>query len=154
MNQSAHHAKRQVGRSFLVRIMSEEAISRVLFPASVTLCGITIIHLWVLVAQYLLRPTRKLGRAALKRFPIWSCSGWGLPSFPSRPGNWCALTAPFHPYLARWAHPSLTRRYLFCGTFLRITTTPCYGAPCSAELGLSSRIKRLCQKCGRSFGLL
>jgi hypothetical protein len=76
----------------------EPAISRVLFPVSVTLHGTTIIHLWVLVAQHLLRPTRKLGRAILKRSPIWSCSRWGLPSFPGHPGNWCALTAPFHPY--------------------------------------------------------
>jgi len=29
---------------------------------------------------------------------IWSCSEWGLPSFPCHHGNWCALTAPFHPY--------------------------------------------------------
>jgi len=82
--------------------MPEQAISRVLFSVSVTLYGTTIIHLRVLVAQDLLRPTRKLGRAALKCFPIWSCSGWGLPSFPSHPGNWCALTAPFHPYPVRW----------------------------------------------------
>ena len=27
------------------------------------------------------------------------CSGWGLPSRPSHPGRWCALTAPFHPCL-------------------------------------------------------
>ena len=52
------------------------------------------------VARHLLRPTRKLGRAALKRFPIWSCTGWGLHSFPGHPENWCALTAPFHPYPA------------------------------------------------------
>ena len=30
---------------------------------------------------------------------IWPCSGWGLPSRPGHPGRWCALTAPFHPYL-------------------------------------------------------
>ena len=29
----------------------------------------------------------------------WPCSGWGLPSRPGHPGRWCALTAPFHPYL-------------------------------------------------------
>jgi hypothetical protein len=28
----------------------------------------------------------------------WPCSGRGLPSQPGRPGCWCALTAPFHPY--------------------------------------------------------
>jgi len=31
--------------------------------------------------------------------PVWPCSGWGLPSRPGRPGRWCALTAPLHPYL-------------------------------------------------------
>ena len=36
----------------------------------------------------------------------------------------------------------LTERYLFCGTFLRVTTTPCYGAPCPLELGLSSRVRQ------------
>jgi len=82
--------------------MSERAISRVLFSVSVTLYGTTIIHLRALVAQHLLRPTRKLRRATFIRFPIWSCSGWGLPSFPDHPGNWCALTAPFHPYPVRW----------------------------------------------------
>ena len=29
----------------------------------------------------------------------WPCSEWGLPSRPGHPGRWCALTAPFHPYL-------------------------------------------------------
>jgi len=61
---------------------------------------ITIIHLWMPVAGHLLRPTRELKRAALKRSSIWSCTGWGLQSFPGHPGNWCALTAPFHPYPA------------------------------------------------------
>jgi hypothetical protein len=31
--------------------------------------------------------------------PFRPCSGWGLPSRPGHPGRWCALTAPFHPYL-------------------------------------------------------
>ena len=32
--------------------------------------------------------------------PIWSCSGWGLPSPRLLPAARCALTAPFHPYPA------------------------------------------------------
>jgi len=32
------------------------------------------------------------------RVPIWSCSGWGLPSPRLLPAARCALTAPFHPY--------------------------------------------------------
>ena len=50
------------------------------------------------VAEHLLRPTLELGRAALKRSSIWSCTEWGLHSFSDHPENWCALTAPFHPY--------------------------------------------------------
>jgi len=82
--------------------MPEQVISRVLFSVMVTLYGTTIIHLRVMLAQYLLRPTRRLGRATLRCLPIRSCSRWGLPSFPGHPGNWCALTTPFHPYPLRW----------------------------------------------------
>jgi hypothetical protein len=33
----------------------------------------------------------------LARFPIWSCSRWGLPCRRVLPPARCALTAPFHP---------------------------------------------------------
>ena len=46
------------------------------------------------------RPTRK-HRGPRLRFPTWSCSGWGLPSRSVLPPARCALTAPFHPYLAK-----------------------------------------------------
>ena len=81
-------------------------------PGSGYPCRATIIHLWVPVARHLLRPTRELGRATLKRSPIWSCTGWGLPSFPGHPRNWCALTAPFHPYPAP-NHPVWYRAVYF-----------------------------------------
>ncbi|GEM_PF-6444876 len=48
------------------------------------------------------RPTWGLLRCGAGGQPkshAWPCSGWGLPSRPSHPGRWCALTAPFHPYL-------------------------------------------------------
>ena len=45
----------------------------------------------------LLRPTRKR-RGPRHCFPIWSCSGWGLPCRSVLPPARCALTAPFHPY--------------------------------------------------------
>ena len=77
-----------------------------------------------------------IGRAALERSPIWSCTGWGLHSFPGRPENWCALTAPFHPY------PACAGRYTFCCTFLRVAATPRYGAPCPVVFGLSSSLKK------------
>jgi len=76
-----------------------QPISRILFPSGVTpdkggdhssmdaRCRAPL-------ATY---PGTRTGRP--KRSPIWSCTGWGLHSFPGHPGNWCALTAPFHPYL-------------------------------------------------------
>ncbi len=76
----------------------EPPISRILSPVRVTPNRVTIIHLWMPVARHLLRPTLELERAALKRSSIWSCTGWGLHSFSGHPKNWCALTAPFHPY--------------------------------------------------------
>ena len=83
---------------------------------------------------------------------IWSCSGWGLPSFQCHHWNWCALTAPFHPYHGTacgpaagrmatgnvWPWCTLAGRFVFCGTFLRVTPTGRYPAPCSMEPGLSS----------------
>src|SRR6185436_1505760 len=62
-------------------------------------------------------------RRATSSSPIRSFSGWGLPSRRRRRLRWCALTAPFHPYLrlapkavcsllhfpwdrSRWALPS------------------------------------------------
>jgi len=79
---------------------SEQSISRILCPMWVAPDRVTIIHLWMPVARHLLRPTRELERAVLKCSPIWSCTEWGLQSFSGHPENWCALTAPFHPYPA------------------------------------------------------
>ena len=45
--------------------------------------------------------SRACAREGESLLPVWSCSGWGLPSRPSHLGRWCALTAPFHPYHAR-----------------------------------------------------
>ena len=113
------------------------SISRILFPPPVARRRAMIIHLRMTVACHLLRPTRKLGRAVLKHFPIWSCTGWGLPSFSGHPENWCALTAPFHPCLD--TPGGIHRRSALCCTFLHVTVTPRYGASCPAVFGLSSR---------------
>ncbi len=50
--------------------------------------------------------------------PVWPCSVWGLPSQPSYPDRWCALTAPFHPYLWLVAQPigGLFSVALSCGS--------------------------------------
>ena len=58
------------------------------------------------IACRLQQPTRKwMANQTSSRdaetplLPVWPCSRWGLPSQPSHLGCWCALTAPFHPYL-------------------------------------------------------
>ena len=80
------------------KIRSDQPVSRILYPCTVTRCRGNDHSSRMHVAVHLKQPTRKLGRAALKRFSIWSCTGRGLPSFSSHLENWCALTAPFHPY--------------------------------------------------------
>jgi len=57
-----------------------------------------IIHLRIEITLDLKRPTRRPWAGHPYRPPIWSCSGWGLPSYPGHPGYWWALTPPFHPY--------------------------------------------------------
>ena len=57
----------------------------------------------------------------------WSCSRWGLPSRAGCPVRWCALTAPFHPYLCAGCPGH--RRSVFCGTVLRVTPTGISPAP-------------------------
>ncbi len=89
------------------------------------------------VARRVERPTRKLGQAALGRFPIWSCSMRGLPC----PGHHCPGGALL-PHLFTLTAPRRERRSVFCGTFLPVTRTGRYPAHCLLEFGLSSRSRR------------
>jgi hypothetical protein len=61
----------------------------------------------------------------------------GFTELPRSPGNWCALTAPFHPYPAD-ARDGRRGRSALCCTFLHVAATPRYGAPCPVVFGLSS----------------
>ncbi len=80
-----------------------------------------------------------IGRATLKRLPIWPCSGRGLPCpGTSRPRRW-ALTPPFHPC----PHPLPKRgggrwRSILCGTFQGLPPLGFPRAACPAESGPSS----------------
>ena len=58
--------------------------------------------------------------------------GFTLPQL--LPAARCALTAPFHPY----RRPKSRRRYIFCGTFRRLSPPRRYLALCPVEPGLSS----------------
>ncbi len=87
------------------------------------------------VATGLERRNPEARAGPLKRFPIPACTGWGLPCGPRcrRPGE--LLPHAFHPHRAAEA----ARQFAFCGTFLGVTPTRRYLAPCPVELGLSSR---------------
>ena len=94
---------------------------------------------WTCVATRLERPTRGHARATrrslscMPSYLVLLRVGFALPLM--LPSARCALTAPFHPYLP--LQPRV-RRYVFCGTFRRLTPPRRYLAPCPAEPGLSS----------------
>ncbi len=116
--------------------MPEQVISRVLFPVSVTLNGIMAIHL-------------------VQPLPAGSSDIPGdsdgppsnVPLLGLAPGGVCRASAvtngavssylTFSP-LPHQTNKPLKGRYIFCGTFLPVAGTPCYGAPCPVEPGLSS----------------
>jgi len=89
-----------------------------------------IIHLDWKSPSSLKQPTRKR-RGPRHGFPIWSCSGWGLPC------RFCyhkrGALLPHHFTLT-----SLGWRYTFCCTGRGLAPPRRYLAPCPAEPGLSS----------------
>ncbi len=64
--------------------------------------------------------------------------GFTLPRL--LPNARCALTTPFHPYLKQLKplRALMCRRYIFCGTFRRLSPPRRYLALYSSEPGLSS----------------
>jgi len=107
---------------------TKRVISRILFLINEAM----IISLWMPVARHLLQPTRRHGRAALTRLPIWSCSEWGLPC-PAchHPGG---ELLPRRCTLTQY----LPGRFVFCGTNPPVTRRSRYEPSCPAEFGLSS----------------
>lgn len=91
------------------------------------------------VTGALKRPTRTHRASSPQTRPVWPCSGWGLPSRSGHPERWWSLTPPFHPYRQTvFQADHRHRRFLFCGTGLRVSPSGRYPPPCSAEPGLSS----------------
>ncbi len=75
------------------------------------------------------------GQLASSLIPsLFGLAAGGVYQANQSPGFWCALTAPFHPCQAH------ARWFVFCGTFLRVSPTGRYPAPCSTQLGLSSDV--------------
>ncbi len=106
-------------RQRLIQRNMERAISRILYPVN----GAMIISLGFRSPGLSSDLPENLGRAALKRFPIWSCSGWGLPCLSCHHESGELL--PRHFTLT----PPEAGRYLFCGTFprslgVRVTNHP------------------------------
>ena len=52
--------------------------------------------------------------------PAWSCFRRGLPSRTGHPIRWCALTAPFHPYLVKASSRQAPRGTLTFGGLLSV----------------------------------
>ena len=87
------------------------------------------------ITRGLVRPTRELGRAIL-----------GVLLFGLAPGGVYLASSVTtgagellpHPFTLTVANNGFPRRFTFCGTFLPVTGTGRYPAPCPVELGLSS----------------
>ena len=93
-----------------------------------------IIHLDRKSPSGLKQPTRKR-RGPRHGFPIWSCSGWGLPCRCCYQPRGALLPHHFTLTSRGW-------RYTFCCTGRGLTSPRRYLAPCPAEPGLSSSSQR------------
>ena len=71
---------------------------------------------------------REAGGTGALHLPIWPCSAWGLPC-PLRCRRGGALL-PHRFTLTVRSRKGTERRFLFCGTFLRVAATGCYPACC------------------------
>ena len=107
----------------------ESRSRRVSQPVSRVLSRI-IIHLDRESPPGLEQPTRKR-RGPRHCFPIWSCSGWGLPCRFRYRKRGALLPHPFTLTSRGW-------RFAFCCTGRRLAPPRRYLAPCPAEPGLSS----------------
>ncbi len=83
------------------------------------------------------QPTRKR-RGPRHCFPIWSCSGWGLPCHDCYQPRGALLPHHFTLTRRRIARQRYAGRYTFCCTGRRLAPPRRYLAPCPAEPGLSS----------------
>ncbi len=85
-------------------------------------------------------PESRMGHTSLPQvsgIPIWSCSRWGFPCHDCYQS--CGALLPHHFTLTYFVSKLKdSRRYIFCGTFRRLSPPRHYLAPCPMEPGLSS----------------
>jgi len=87
------------------------------------------------ITRGLQRPTRELERAALNALLFGLAPGGVCRASDVTIGAGELLP---HRFTLTTENQSFPWRFVFCGTFLPVTGTGCYPAPCPAELGLSS----------------
>jgi hypothetical protein len=87
------------------------------------------------ITRGLTRPTRELGRATLGALLFGLAPGGVYLASNVTTGAGELLP---HPFTLTVGNKGLLRRFAFCGTFLPVTGTGRYPAPCPVELGLSS----------------
>ena len=125
-------------------LLRRQTVSRVLYSSALTRrSGDHSSRLRV--SPELERPTRKLGRAVhgalRRRVSLFGLAPCGVCQAGALPNRWCALTAPFHPYLsvAERRH----RRCFFCCTFRPSRALGLRGTlPCGARTFLFERTAR------------
>ena len=90
------------------------------------------------IARGLKRPTRELGRAVLNALLFGLAPGGVCRASNVTTGAGELLPHRFTLTSEDENASLLPRRFAFCGTFLPVTGTGRYPAPCPVELGLSS----------------
>jgi len=118
--------------------IARPSLMLILIKASKSISGV--LYLIVIYLGYQLPDTSsdltRKRSGPLQCFPIWSCSGWGLPS---RSVAWTLVSS----YLTVPPLPGHKNRAVcFCGTSLGVTPTGRYPASCPKELRLSSDKKQ------------
>jgi len=122
--------------------MLKQTISRVLFPE------VSFRAMVIPLEKRLPAPSSDLpgsyGRTTLLMLPYLVLLRAGFTKHLMSPSGLVSsyLTVSPLPRVLTGENP-VRRRSIFCGTFLPVTGTGCYPAPCPVELGLSSRPEKL-----------
>ena len=122
----------------------EQIISRVLFPSEISLRRTMIIHLGPRLLEVSSDLPESLdGPPSALSYSVLLRVGFTEP--PASPPELVSSYLTVSPL--PWETSHFPRRFAFCGTFLPVTRTGRYPAPCPMELGLSSppfamRLKR------------
>jgi len=99
----------------------EQIVSRVLFSLPVTRKGVMIINLEQQLPVASSDTTRELRAGYSQTFSYLVLLQMGFTKLPRSPGKLVSSYLTFSPLPGVMDRASLTGRYIFCGTFLRVT---------------------------------